>query len=211
MKIAVIGANGNMGKRYCQILKYLEHEYVAIDIDTNNEELAAGCDGVIIATPTGRHDIDILKWHHYLGKPILCEKPISTDIERVEAICGVPGINLRMINQYRYFVMQANPMHMGLTSYDYFKTGTDGLYWDCINIIGQASERIVLQNESPIWRCQINCYPLNVGEMDLAYIWNIRNWLKKFDGQFDYIDYILKAHKKVRDLINDNGINRDSG
>ena len=216
MKIAVIGAHGNMGLRYRVILNYLGVKVVPIDIGTPQEDLG-NCDAFLIATPTDTH-IKLINYYAMFEKPILCEKPLSFEVEDVKEICKSRKLKLRMINQYEYFEVQrkANLKDIKVlriedgspkTSYNYYKSGGDGLLWDCINIIGLAQGTVDLSNESPIWKCTLNGIPLDLADMDLAYIWNLRHWMEKFD---DNKRYIVQAHERVEEFINAYNNDRDS-
>ena len=192
-KIAVIGAKGNMGQRYCLILeKYCSCEVVKYDIDSvlTFDDLKK-CDGFIIATPTDSH-LNIIRVLQGFNKPILCEKPITKDVDSLKSLLE-SDIDLSMINQYEFL---DDKNSIGITYYDYFKTGNDGLYWDCINIIGIARSSIILKNESLVWNCMLNGKKLDLREMDYAYIQNINEWVLGWRNK----DYILGAHKKVVEL-----------
>jgi hypothetical protein len=229
MKILVIGSNGNMGQRYCRILEMLGHEWIGDDLTFkekhwNPEALSSLIHkpywyeketdhlyaGAIVATPTHTH-VDIVSALVRKGKPVLCEKPFSTEIGEVNMFMETLGIQnprVRMMNQYEYFLQEDSPVdcrradtwHAVKTAYNFYKTGNDGLFWDCINIIGLADEKPEIMNDSPIWECRINGWELNPAFMDWAYVWNIKDWLEKFD---DNLEYINKSHNKVWNLIND--------
>lgn len=196
-KIAVVGGLGNMGSRYCAILRMLKIDYAILDAKVpwdSEEDLKV--DGIIIATPTEWHVEDILEFSD-VGVPILCEKPITTDLKLLEKALHV-SVPLRMINQYEYFMQNWNGS--GKTYYDYFKTGGDTLKWDCINITGLAKSDCEIQNNSPFWECWLNGRKLSLDLMDHAYVWNIESWLK---GCRDNRDYIRHAHKKVLEMVHD--------
>lgn len=130
----------------------------------------------------------------WLKKPVLCEKPICKDPDELLALmaeCRKAGTRLQMVSQYDYLVDRKSH---GPSHWDYYKSGGDGLAWDCIQIIGHAKERPSLKNMSPIWSCMINGKPLQIEQMDFAYIWMIRDWL---DKPRDDIDRILESHKAV--------------
>ena len=190
-KVAVFGAYGNMGKRYSLILeRYCNCEVVRIDlldylhtIDLNT------CDGYIIATPTGSH-VDIIKKLIPYKKPILCEKPITKSLMELQTLMSFEDLDLSMINQYNFF---DNPLLEGHTTYNYFKTGNDGLLWDCINIIGTARSSYDVSNTSLIWKCKLNGRAIDLREMDHAYISNISAWVDGWRNK----EYILPAHEKV--------------
>lgn len=189
-KVAVVGANGNMGRRYKLILEqYCECEVVPIEIDGYRDP--SDCDGIIIATPTNTH-YELIKFYHNFGKPILCEKPICKNPEQLKELMALPGIDLSMINQYE-FMLEENENSDKRTTYNYYRTGNDGLLWDCINIIGNAVDSYDINNNSPVWLCKINGDIFDIKDMDYAYISNISEW--KFGWRNK--EYILTAHEKV--------------
>jgi len=170
--IHVVGYKGNMGQRYCSILEYLNVKYIGTDV----EDDAYPCNpkGRIIATPTDTHYSILKEFREYKG-PILCEKPITKNKEELEEIKSW-NLNLSIVNQYVYLYRGCSDSY-GPTNYNYFKSGTDGLIWDCISIISLSNRRVLLKNESPVWSCEINGYEINIEEMDCAYIKMIDAWL----------------------------------
>jgi len=186
-----------MAKRYRAILRELGHETGGIDV--GDDEYSFGhedADAFIVATPTECHVADLYDLEH-CNRPILCEKPITKNIEELEVLLEdfkTSGTKLQMVSQYDYLVDDTTS---GMTSYNYFKTGNDGLGWDCINIIKHARGHISIRNTSPVWTCKINGQRINISQMDSAYIEMMTDWLK----HPEYTDFrgILNAHKKVRD------------
>jgi len=151
-------------------------------------------DSVLICTPTKSH-IDDIVIASRTGLPILCEKPIATNLDDVLTLCDwveKEGVNLSMVNQYR----QLGPFHEGWSYYNYWNTGKDGLAWDCISILALAKGRAVLGNDAAIWTCAINGRNLNLAEMDIAYIRMIKEWLA-FGKTAEDVNYIREAHKKA--------------
>lgn len=194
-KIAVIGASGNMGRRYAMILEqYTSCHIVRIDVDNMNTDIS-DCDGFIVATPTDTH-FDVLCKLAMHQKPILCDKPLIKSRLKLKSLMSYDGLDISMINQYEFMI---NPKSKGHSYYNYFKTGGDGLLWDCMNIIGLAESSVKVNNQSVIWQCVINGEYLNITDMDTAYIDNIVSWVCGWRNK----DYILKAHDKVWGMIND--------
>ena len=189
MKVAVIGGAGNMGQRYCRILDHLLVEHIIVDIDTYApDSLFSTITHIIIATPTASHVNDIQKYATF-GVPILCEKPICKNALQLQGILDLK-CDLRMINQYELYPVSGE----GKTYYNYFKTGSDSLLWDCINIIGLAKGDVEIKNDSPIWDCWINGVRLHLCAMDMMYIRNIEDWL---NYSYDNKAYIKQAHEKI--------------
>lgn len=193
VKPLILGANGNMGLRYQAILKHLGVSYAAVD---DGDEVPADFDGVLIATPTALHRAHIDSFAA-AGVPILCEKPIATNMADVTAVintCEKHGTCLAMVDQYA----ELTEYGTGPTSYNYFRHGADGMYWDCINIIGHARGTVSIKETSPIWTCTINGHPLSLADMDMAYVSMIRHWL---DTPRERLDYIYRAHSRVANLV----------
>lgn len=187
--IQIVGVNGNMAQRYGAILTHIHQDWSGWDV---GQDIKDG-DGYIVATPTRTH-VDVIRSLMHLGKPILCEKPVTknlSDLEKLLYDCEKAGTKLQMISQYDYLLDRAKT---GPTVYDYYKHGSDGLYWDCINIIYHAQSSVLLKEKSPIWTCIINGHQLSLSDMDRAYICMLTDWTH--DPKADY-DRIWRAHDKV--------------
>jgi len=197
--ILIVGANGGMGSRYRAILNSLNVEWLGVDADItllSIKEIAKKSSGIIIATPTDTH-YEFLKLFSTLKKPVFCEKPLSRSLSDLNDILQMyEGHGLTMAYQYSELL---NPDSVGASVYNYFKHGSDGMAWDCIQIIGLAKGAVTLQGISPIWDCQINGQQLLIHEMDMAYIKNIMRWLK---GETMDLHYLYDIHKKVAEYEN---------
>jgi len=205
MKVFIVGINGNMGQRYKHILKWLGHEVDGIDKESiSTLDILKDKERVIIATPTATHIgyIDHIA-HSNPEARILCEKPFINDEKHFGFLCESvnrwkkSNINISMVSQYDYLV---DPESEGVTYYNYFKTGNDGLNFDCINIIWHAKGNIVLSNSSPIWDCIINGKRINLSDMDEAYIKMVQMWIHMPYGPiFPHAEYdrIIESHKKA--------------
>lgn len=179
--ILILGNKGNMGRRYAAILRYLGVEFKGLDLGWEASEfdkLAKASSGFIIATPTTSHVEWVSRCIPY-SKPILCEKPISTNMDEIafclEALASSKA-PFNMVNQYSYL---AGKDGYGVTLYDYWNHGKDGLAWDCIQLAGLATGELILKEESPIWRCIINSDIIDLKKMDGAYIDMVTAWIKK--------------------------------
>lgn len=198
MRIAILGAAGNMGVRYRAILKHLKIDVAPLDVENPWDEVSRTVnesDGVIIATPTALHADHIIRLAHN-QTPILVEKPISKDLELVKRALNHAASSscaLRLVNQYKFTGVESH----GPTSYNYFKHGGDGLFWDCISLISLARGSISLREDSPIWECWLNGCELSPNEMDNAYILMIKDWLKNPSQD---LREIYASHEKVADL-----------
>jgi hypothetical protein len=189
-KYFIIGNRGNMGQRYGAILKDLGHEVFGRDLhDTNMEDLSK-MDGFIVTTPTDSHADDI-EGLICFKKPILCEKPVIKDLVRLREIIGRLGDTpFQMVNQYRFLCGHSH----GPTFYNFCKHGGDGIFWDCINVIGLAERDWHVSDTSPVWQCTINGQHIPQERMDFAYCYMIQDWLANPRGD---LGYILQAHDRA--------------
>lgn len=203
MSILIVGADGNMGKRYARILDYLGKSWTGVDVGTSPEEIEARgkeAHGYILATPTDTH-LELIEKYSLSGKPILCEKPISKDLARMRTLFAdlrKRQTDLTMVMQYSWLTRSRS---IGWSYYNYFKHGNDGLVWDCIQIIGLARGRIDLEDDSPVWRCRINGHSLKIADMDAAYIRFIQDWL---GSPSQSLDEIMEIHEKTNELAHSN-------
>ena len=193
----IIGSNGSMGRRYQAILRALKKPFVCFDVESDMDAVvkkAQYCDGIIIASPTDTH-FNYLVNLQSLGKNILCEKPLTKSPTEMDYLKnGLGKTKLKMVMQYKILDTRAkcSPSH-----YDYFRTGNDGLYWDCIQIIGLARGPVKINNESPVWRCGLNGRRLNISQMDHAYIKMVKDW---FNHPDDDMGFLSDIHHKTREM-----------
>jgi len=196
--VGIVGHLGNMGTRYCRIVEHLGHEWIGADVGSDPRTLAFTADALIVASPTAYH-VDHIRALKDYSLPILCEKPVTKDLDELEELLAdlkKAGTRLKVVNQYAELSFPKDGK--GLTAYDYFKTGGDGLYWDCISLIGLANGAVELRNKSPIWHAQINGEPLSISDMDAAYVRMVSRWLR--DPTATDYDAIHRTHKRVYDL-----------
>lgn len=198
--ITLIGSNGSMGKRYQAILRFLKKDFMAFDADANPEvvkKAVKNSAGVIIATPTDTHEA-MIREHMTAKVPILCEKPVCKDQKALMQLLRDlerTGTPFRMMFQYS---LLNDSNRIGKTRFDYYNTGKDGIYWDCIQIIGLARKEIQVFNKSPIWSCQLNGKFINFAHMDAAYIGYVQRWFAQPDQDFGVI---RSVHEKVHAYI----------
>lgn len=205
--VYIVGYNGNMANRYKAILNVLGIPHMGHDKhEIPKPGAISRARGVIICTPTTHH-INDLKTYLATERPVLCEKPICHSVAELNQLEKAVGINityLTMVNQYAYMT---DDVSHGDTFYDYFKSGPDGLYWDCLNVIGLAKGEIHLSTKSPVWNCQINGKKLSLSKVDYSYVEMLKDWL--FNPKSNYA-YARKAHEKVTRMVYDRSIDRDS-
>jgi hypothetical protein len=201
MRVLVVGAHGSMGVRYQAICKYLNRDFFRMEktwSDISVDEIPEKVSGIIIATPTDTHLSLIRKFLPY-KKPILCEKPITTDVGALHSIMEelkASTTPFRMMFQYD-LLTEANKI--GPTRYNYFKHGSDGLVWDCLQIIALGRSDIKLGEDSPVWSCMINGKALSLSHMDAAYIAYVQRW---FRNPSDSLAKLVHAHEKTAEYKN---------
>ena len=188
-RVYIVGYNGNMARRYRACLNYLGVHHCGEDVGMKKGDVR-DCDGIIIATPTPLHNMHIRQFAPW-DLPILVEKPISLEPFILN------GGNVQMVNQYAH----TGPWPGGTTYYNCWNSGKDGLPWDVINVIGLAEKDVYVESNSPIWKCTINGKELTLNDIDNSYVKMIDAWVKNPKPN---TDYILKAHKKVRQYIEAN-------
>lgn len=147
MKVCVIGGKGSIGSRYVAILKYLGHEPIVWDLPEAESQDLPEAEKYIIATPTDTH----YEWCKKLiakNATFLCEKPLSKNLKECEELALYR--NGYVVNNYAFVVeCMIVPKPPLKIKYDYYRTGNDGLYWDCCQIIN-IDPTADLKNISPI-------------------------------------------------------------
>lgn len=201
--IAIIGSEGAMGKRYQALLSHMKKEFLPLDKSKPEPdriiERAKTCDRIIICSPTESH-VGYLKELLPLKKPILCETPITKNLDELfdlHAECRRRGWQYQMVMQYKELEISREPYR--LSHYHDFRCGPDGLAWDCLQIIGLARGEISLKKTSPVWECSINGRALNIRDMDQAYVTMVHKWLMNELDQT--MDEVLDMHTKVTEYL----------
>ncbi len=197
MKVLIIGANGSMGKRYQAIFNYLGVSAILSDKEHGVQAIksfAGKTDGVVIASPTSTH-VEMIRALIPIRKPILCEKPVTKNLtELTEVLKELEGAMVPFRMMYQYSVM-TEPNRIGRSYYNFYNHGTDGLIWDCMQIIGLSRGQLELGESSPIWRCMINGQAIKREHMDAAYVAYVQKWIK-YPNQSHH--EILKIHEKTK-------------
>jgi hypothetical protein len=121
-------------------------------------------------------------------------------MEDLNDICGEyyrVGRSFTMTMQYHELVKSYETGKV--SKYDYFRSGPDGLVWDCLQIIGLSRGPIELSDISPIWSCDINGQKLNLSDMDRAYVRFMSKWIY---GSLDQtMDEVRFMHEKVHQYL----------
>lgn len=195
--ILLLGSEGSMGRRYKAIMNYSGIGHVCIDQHNAHQSVimkyAKEVAGIIVATPTETH-MSYLRMLMPYKTPIMCEKPVVKNISEWDEIIDLyedTRCPLRMMFQYS---LLDDRRSKGLTKYDYYNHGKDGLLWDCFQPIALARGILEIKEESPIWRGILNGKELQSCEMDKAYVDYFKIWQK--DPRQDV--YALRnMHEKV--------------
>lgn len=164
MKVLIVGGLGSIGSRYNAILKYIGEDPIVYDTNQSKPELPPKWDMAIVATPTDSHYAickDLMK----TGKPFLCEKPLSRNLKECEdlAECKTGYV----VNNYQFLIHPYENVHF---EYDYYRTGKDGVYWDCSQLIYMDKD-CVLKNHSPVWSFKINGKSVLYRDLECSYIY----------------------------------------
>lgn len=199
--ILIIGCEGSMGKRYQAILKWLRIPYVGIDqfhtADYVQKTLSESS-RIILCTPTENH-FSYLEKLIPIGNPILCEKPISKSLNEINKIFKlVEKYKVDFSMTFQYSELVPPNQEPGDSHYNYFRSGKDGIFWDCLQIIALAKGAIAISNESPAWSCMINNQRLFLGDMDSAYLSFVRKWTNGLIKQD--LDHLYRIHEKTDHL-----------
>jgi len=201
--ITIIGANGSMGKRYQAILNYMGKNHRCFDREHSFDDIlgsVADSTHAIIASPTASHVMFLRKVLPFKNCEVLCEKAITKNMDELTDITNEyysASRKFTMMMQYKDLVTNYDTGK--LSEYDYFRTGPDGLTWDCLQIIGLARGPVVINNNSPIWKCSINGQILSISDMDRAYVRFVGRWLHgEIDQSMDEIKYM---HEKVHQFM----------
>ena len=184
--ILIVGDKGNMAQRYKCVFDFYHIKYVGVDTGDDILEAASrqDIDKILVVTPTDTH-FSILKSLIPLKKHILCEKPITKSISELYELYDLctnhkcPDFD--MVLQYRYLLdeeqQRLNTINKSdLSLYNYFKTGNDGIIWDCLQIIGLSNKDPDLGNNYYYWNCVINGERLRFLNMDHAYCRMLLDW-----------------------------------
>lgn len=204
MATLIIGSEGSMGKRYQAILKHLGEPFWCVDIansaSTISEKMLAA-KRTILCTPTDNH-FSYLEKLIPLGRPILCEKPISKSLREMDKILDLTlKYNTDFSMTFQYSELVPPEQAPGKSHYHYFRSGADGLFWDCLQIIALAKGDVEISNNSPVWKCMINDLSLKLSDMDTAYVNFTRKWLGGHINQSKETLYVI--HEKTEKLRNE--------
>jgi len=192
-----------MGKRYQAVLSHLGKKHSCfdthymMDMVIRDSLLVGNYTHVIIATPTHTH-YDWLYFFH-INAPnikILCEKPIVKSSKQMIEI-ATWNLDLTMTFQYKYAARGRTAIG-GASSYNHYNHGTDGLAWDCIQLIGLSTGSINLREDSPDWVMYLNDHEVDRNKVDQSYVLFVHAWIYNIEVQ--HIDDLVEIHNKTEQL-----------
>lgn len=179
------------------ILKNMNVKCFGVDKEFTKRDIiraSANFDRFILCTPTNTHAV-LLRDLIPLRKPILCEKPVTKDLEELQEILDLAQKHQTPFTVVMQYQELLNNNTYGQSYYDYFRTGNDGLIWDCFQIIALSKLTPSINNLSPIWKCSINGQTLSIADMDSAYVGFVSKWLRDSINQDP--NYIYDIHERV--------------
>lgn len=197
-----------MGRRYYAILKYLKEEPI-IRTDPNyhgaNKTIAAR--KFIVATPTDTHFeilADLIEKNP--GRSILCEKPICKDAFKLQALkdrADYFQVDVHMVSNWSWAIGRAL-QRVGEVAvrdemeieYNYYHSGNDGFFWDCIQPICLAG-RFKYNRNAPVFDCKVNGNPVTLDDFSHSYPAMISEWLYGDKKRLFSLEDALKANEKV--------------
>ena len=210
--VLLVGHRGNMGRRYAAILDCLGVNWIGTEnlaedypnsISVHDRFLDTIFSHIIVATPTDTHT-SILRYLHTFPGPVLCEKPITKDVNYEMVLPYYPN-NLFMVNNYNFIEFHNDQQNdYNITWYDFYNSGKDGLAWDCLQLIVLDNGGMLqFKNESPVWSAGIDGLKIVRDSIDRSYVKMIDAFISNRDHQlWDARDpKIIHAHEMARTLI----------
>jgi len=176
--ILVVGFDGNMGRRYTAILKYLDVDTIGIDL-RDKWPVPSQYTRAIVATPIDTH-YKICKRLIQLKKDFLCEKPVSksnNEIRDLIRLCKFNGVDGRMVcNWAMVLPRMTHGINENKIFIDYYNSGNDG-FWDYIQPVYLSKlDDLIIRKISPVFKCKINYQSAKSECFDLSYVKIIRFW-----------------------------------
>lgn len=178
--VLLIGGMGSVGLRYQAILKSLNVPYLVYDAESlegfscegkrNFEDIEFG--KAMICSPTDTHLNYVRKLIH-LDKTFLCEKPLTKDPEDLAYINAEYPKGFMVCN-YK-FITKIYGEDVNL-SYNYYRSGRDGLLWDCCQLV-YIDPDCELLNDSPLWDFSVNGHPIPYRALELSYVQMIKSFI----------------------------------
>ena len=182
MKVLLIGGLGSIGRRYQAILRAFDVEFEIYDVHNQFTPLRKlSFDKALVCTPTESHYSYCMELIH-MGKPFLCEKPLSRDLYECTQIrdeAQKTGVVGNIVCNYKFLLEKLEGYHKQGQyhfTYDYFNTGKEGTFWDCCQLV-YLDPKCTIKISSPVWLLSINTGFVNYQDLELSYVFMIQQWL----------------------------------
>jgi len=196
--ICIVGARGSIGRRYQAVCRHLGIPFQIYDIKEKYEHVdISGATHFIVCTPTDSH-IQVLNDLQIYGKPILCEKPITKNLNLPEVQHLNNLENVYTVCNYLYLARQYREPSRFLVSieYDFFHSGQDGLFWDCCQLI-YLDPMCELKNKSPFWTLKINGRDILYRQVEQSYVSMVHDFYKGNHGRLWTLQEGIEMTKEV--------------
>lgn len=194
--VLVVGSSGAIGSRWSSIVRYLGFKVISADpqLPGNYDELSTHA---IVATPTKTHR-EVVDKLLAAGYNVLCEKPLLTLDEdslylRPYLECGM----LQVVNNWKYVTEE--PLELGKHKIEYYNfcAGKESIRENLFQPIAFSSN-LILNLDSPIWKCFIDDKEITREDFDNSYIRLFYNWIYKKEAGWG-VDY-FNALQKVKEF-----------
>ena len=199
MRILVIGSRGNMGRRYCAIIKWLGYEVIEKDIGVNEASnvFDLSFDKAIIATPTNLHmeyciDIGIR------DRPFLCEKPVSKLLSDMKLLKTYSSGY--MVNNWLY---ACEHHRINNIEYNFYNTGKDGILWDLIQPIYIARNSVTINPAHPIFEVWADNQRITLDAICESYVDMVSDFV---EGVYENLWTMEDAYKATEKVLTWKGI-----
>lgn len=200
-RVLLLGDKGSIGRRYASILTYLKIPWVGRDSNTSKlmiDPLDTEYEKAIVAVPTDMH-YKYCKALLEMGIPFLCEKPLSKDPEECEDLLRRDKEWIgHVVCNYQYVFKGTKPV-----SYNYYKTGKDGLYWDCAQLI-YLNKGVVIETKSPCLEVVSLNKVISYEEIERSYVSMVSDWYKgKTETMWDLEDGWMMTEAVLQRMVLD--------
>jgi hypothetical protein len=191
-----------MGLRYRQVLRRLGQKFKQADIEWQKTLDTKDVDRVIIATPTDTH-YALCKFFAAKGIATLCEKPVEKSYELVDALSKAYGsVRFNVVCNWSYVFDKRLVPESNDVIYNNQISGSDGLIWDCIQLL-YLSDNFKCQLKTGVpWSITINGVSVTPKMIEDSYTKMIADWLKhpeRLWGMQDVLNQTAKAEKYLKE------------
>jgi hypothetical protein len=177
MKIAIVGSNGSIGRRYCACLDFLGYDVVKIDLP--RPSVMPSFDRAIIATPTNSHYENLREFLTY-KIPVLIEKPVSKSLREISLLISLDKMNFsRVVCNWKF--VPGMREHSNLITYNNYYTGQDGTMWDMCQIVYLSNGSCKIETTSPVFKCTVNKLNVTLLDIERSYIFMLDTWMTNAD------------------------------